>query len=87
MDYASKVCDDLRVQGIRAHLDTRDEKLGFKIRDAEVHKVPYMAVIGPKEADAGQVSLRRRKEGDLGAVSVEATAARLRDEITSRVIH
>jgi hypothetical protein len=58
--------NELVTNGIRATLDDRNEKLGFKIRDAELHKIPYMAVIGPKEAEANQVSLRRRKEGDLG---------------------
>lgn len=85
--YATQVCEELKAQGIRASLDVRDEKLGFKIRDAEIHKVPYMAVIGPKEAEAGRLSLRRRKEGDLGAQSVESTAVRLREEIDSRVVH
>ena len=73
--------------GIRASVDSRNEKLGFKIRDAEVHKVPYMAVIGAREAEAGKVSLRRRKEGDLGAMTVEQTVARLQDEIQRKVVH
>jgi threonyl-tRNA synthetase len=87
LEYAAKVCEDLKANNIRASLDTRDEKLGFKIRDAEIHKVPYMAVIGPKEAETGKLSLRRRKEGDLGAQSVEAAVTRLREEIETRVVH
>jgi threonyl-tRNA synthetase len=87
LEYATSVTEQLKAEGIRATLDTRDEKLGFKIRDAEVHKVPYMAVIGPKEAEADKLSLRRRKEGDLGAVTIAETAARLRDEIAARVVH
>jgi threonyl-tRNA synthetase len=87
MEFAKQVVADLNAQGIRADLDSRNEKLGFKIRDAEVHKVPYMAVIGKREAETKSLSLRRRKEGDLGSLSVEATAERLRGEILSKVSH
>ncbi len=77
----------MSAQGIRAHLDPRNEKLGFKIRDAEVHKVPYMAVIGKREAETGALSLRRRKEGDLGSLTVADVAARLHAEIKTKVSH
>jgi threonyl-tRNA synthetase len=87
MDFGRRVVDELSAQGIRAQLDPRNEKLGFKIRDAEVHKVPYMAVIGKREAEAGALSLRRRKEGDLGSLSVAEVAARLHAEIQSKVSH
>ncbi|MBK8130251.1 MAG: threonine--tRNA ligase [bacterium] len=87
IDYATGVAAELNARGIRAHLDDRNEKLGFKIRDAELNKIPYMAVIGPKEAESAQVSLRRRKEGDLGGLSVEATAERLLNEIRTRTTH
>jgi threonyl-tRNA synthetase len=87
IEYAQKVTDELKAQGIRASLDDRNEKLGFKIRDGELHKIPYLAVIGPKEAESGQVSLRRRKEGDLGGMSVADTAERLLKEIRTRTTH
>jgi threonyl-tRNA synthetase len=87
MEFGNRVVAELTAQGIRAHLDPRNEKLGFKIRDAEVHKVPYMAVIGKREAEAGALSLRRRKEGDLGSLSVADVAARLHAEIQSKVSH
>ncbi len=86
-EQAEKVCAEFLAAGIRASVDHRNEKLGFKIRDAEVHKVPYMAVIGAKEAESGQVSLRRRKEGDLGSVAVNAAIEKLSAEIRSRVSH
>jgi threonyl-tRNA synthetase len=85
--YCQSVLDQLSAAGIRASIDERNEKLGFKVRDAEVHKVPYMAVIGAREAEAGQVSLRRRKEGDLGTLPVSDVVARLLSEIQTRVSH
>ena len=87
MDFGRRVVEELSAQGIRAHLDPRNEKLGFKIRDAEVHKVPYMAVIGKREAETGALSLRRRKEGDLGSLTVADVAARLHAEIKTKVSH
>ena len=86
-EYGRRVTEELSGLGVRAHLDVRNEKLGFKIRDAELHKVPYMAVVGAREAEHHTVSLRRRKEGDLGAQSVEETARRLAEEIRTRVSH
>jgi threonyl-tRNA synthetase len=86
-DAANLALEQFQSLGIRTHVDSRNEKLGFKIRDAEMHKVPYMAVIGAREAEGGKLALRRRKEGDLGALSVEETMARLQDEIRRRVIH
>ncbi|MBU0509181.1 threonine--tRNA ligase [bacterium] len=85
--YAREVTDSLIERGLRASVDGRNEKLGFKIRDAEVHKVPYMAVIGGREAETKTVSLRRRKEGDLGAQTAEQVAARLLEEIHNKVSH
>ncbi|RPH94133.1 threonine--tRNA ligase, partial [candidate division KSB1 bacterium] len=70
-DFGHKVVERLDKLGLRVSLDARNEKLGFKIRDAEIHKVPYMAVIGAREAESGMLSLRRRKEGDLGTLTVE----------------
>ncbi len=85
--FARTAVDELTAMGLRASLDPRNEKLGFKIRDAEVHKVPYMAVIGKREAETATLSLRRRKEGDLGAMSVEDVVRRLRQEIHDKVSH
>lgn len=87
LPYANTVRDDLSARGLRVEVDTRNEKLGFKIRDAEVHKVPYMAVVGAREVETGALGLRRRKEGDLGAVPVEQVAHKLLQEIQQKVSH
>ncbi|MBK6766808.1 MAG: threonine--tRNA ligase [bacterium] len=87
IEYAQQITNELLAQGIRATLDDRNEKLGFKIRDGELNKIPYMAVIGPKEAEAQQLALRRRKEGDIGALSVSATTEKLLTEIRNRTTH
>jgi threonyl-tRNA synthetase len=69
--YAKKVLNLLEISDIRATIDNRNEKIGRKIRDAEVGKVPYMIIIGEKEADNGMVSVRKHKEGDLGSFTVD----------------
>ncbi len=71
-DYASKVIQELKNQDIRGYLDDRDEKIGRKIRDAEVKKVPYMLVVGEKEVADNQVSVRRHGMGDQGSVLLQA---------------
>jgi threonyl-tRNA synthetase len=86
-DYCDRVLAEFQAHGIRASIDQRNEKLGFKIRDAEVHKVPFMAVVGAREADAGLLSLRRRKEGDLGTLPVAEVVSRLTSDIRGRVSH
>jgi threonyl-tRNA synthetase len=83
-DFAAEVAAKLRAVGIRVELDQRSEQVGYKIREAEVQKVPYMLIIGAREAEAGTVSLRRHGEGDLGAVSVEEVSSRLLQEIENK---
>ncbi|SFH37507.1 threonine--tRNA ligase [Pontibacter chinhatensis] len=70
-EYAQQVYDQLQQDDIRGYVDNRDEKIGRKIRDAEVRKVPYMLIVGEKEQENGAVSVRRHGEGDLGSMSVE----------------
>jgi threonyl-tRNA synthetase len=70
-DYAFKVFGILQENGLRGFVDDRAETTGKKIRDAEVSKVPYMLIVGEKEADAGTLSVRKKNEGDLGTMSVE----------------
>ncbi|MDO4218825.1 MAG: threonine--tRNA ligase [Synergistaceae bacterium] len=70
-DYAFDVIKELKQAGIRTEIDTRDEKLGKKIRDAQLEKVPYMLVIGAKEAETGTVALRHRSEGDKGSMTIK----------------
>ena len=67
-DYAQKVLERLKAEGIRATIDKRAEKMGWKIRQAQLEKIPYMLVIGDKEMEEGTVSVRRRGEGDIGAM-------------------
>jgi threonyl-tRNA synthetase len=67
MEYAKKVRDELDAAGIRVHLDDRSEKVNLKIREAQLQKIPYMLVVGDREAQSGQVAVRNRKHGDQGA--------------------
>jgi threonyl-tRNA synthetase len=83
-DYARSIVERLNAQSIRTELDDRSEKIGAKIRDAELMKVPYMFIVGPKEADSGAVSVRRHGEGDLGAMSLEEAVALLKAEIANK---
>jgi threonyl-tRNA synthetase len=82
--YAAEVRERLVAAGVRAELDDRDEKVGRKVRDAEVRKIPYMLVVGDREADAGEVSVRRHGVGDEGGMDVDAFASRVRDESYTR---
>ncbi len=84
LEYAREVWTRLRAARIRAELDDRNEKLGYRIRDAQVRKVPYMLVVGERERQSGTVSLRHRSGDDLGAVPVDRVLADLAAEITSR---
>ncbi|MBQ0111069.1 MAG: threonine--tRNA ligase [Oscillospiraceae bacterium] len=84
-DYAKKVYDDLFSKGIRVECDQRPEKIGFKIREAQLEKIPYMVIVGEKEQTEGTVSVRRRGEnGDLGAMSLENFNALLKEEIDTK---
>jgi len=84
-DKAAKVTDALKAAGIRAEWDARNEKIGYKIREAQLQKVPYMLVIGDKEAEAGTVSVRSRKDGDLGAMPLADFIAKITKEIADKV--
>ena len=85
-DYAREVYQKLFDAGFRVELDDRNEKLQAKIRDAQLQKIPYMLVIGGKEAEAGTVSVRHRSKGDLGPRPVEQFSADLQQEVASRTI-
>jgi len=80
-DYAAQVKGQLESAGFRAELDDRSEKLGKKIRDGTVQKIPYLAVIGKREAQSGKVSVRDYFDGDLGTMEVAELSARMKDEI------
>lgn len=80
------VAERLKAAGLRTEVDLRSEKIGYKIREAQVQKVPYMLVIGDKEAESGTVSVRSRKEGDVGVQSVDDFLARALREVAEKVI-
>ena len=84
MEYGTKVLDALKAAGIRAEIDTRAEKIGYKIREAQLQKTPYMLVIGDKEMADQNVSVRHRKAGDLGAMSVNDFIDRLHEEVAQK---
>lgn len=85
-EYARTVEQKLRSAGLRITGDYRPEKLGAKIRDAQLELIPYMLVIGPRDAEQGTVSLRDRLDGDLGAMTPDAAIAKLQAEITARTV-
>ena len=84
MDYATGVYEKLKAAGIRTELDHKDEKVGYKIRQAQLEKVPYMLVIGDREAEADAVSVRSRSEGDIGVMKVEEFLAKALAEIAGK---
>ena len=84
-EYGRGVADRLRSAGFRVHLDDRNEKLQAKIRDAQLEKIPYMLIVGGKEAEAGTVAVRHRTKGDLGARPVAEFVASLLEEVENRV--
>lgn len=83
-DYARGIMEKLEAKGIRCELDDRSEKTGFKIRAAQMEKVPYMIIVGDKDVEAGTVSVRSRKNGDEGATTVDEFVARIEKEIAEK---
>ena len=84
MDYAQKVKKQLEALNIRVELDSRAEKIGYKIREAQMEKVPFMFVVGEKEAENNTVSVRERQKGDLGAMSIDEISSIILDKIKNR---
>ena len=84
MDYAEKVLEALKDAGIRAEVDSRAEKIGYKIREARLQKIPYMLVVGAKEEEEGKVAVRSRFLGDEGAKSLDEFIASIKEEIRNR---
>ena len=82
--YAESVRDHLRSAGLRAELDERTESISRKVRDAELRKIPYLLVVGDREREAGQVSLRQHGTGDRGTASVEEVLEELGELVRSR---
>jgi threonyl-tRNA synthetase len=84
LDYANNLCKKMKELGIRVEVDDRSEKIGYKIREAQMSKVPYMLVVGEKEAEAGQVAVRRRDKGDMGAINADEFIATVLDDIANK---
>ena len=80
-EYANKLVEKFEAVGLRVEVDNRNEKIGYKIREAQLEKVPYMLVVGDKEVEANSVGVRSRKDGDLGAMSVEDFIAKAVKEV------
>ncbi len=83
--YAQQIRQRLEGEGFRVEVDARNEKTGFKVREAELQKIPYMLVVGDRDMQNGTVSVRKRSAGDQGAVSLDAFVARLREEMGGKV--
>ncbi|MGN6645490.1 MAG: His/Gly/Thr/Pro-type tRNA ligase C-terminal domain-containing protein, partial [Cytophaga sp.] len=84
-DYAQEVYDRLLVKDIRGFVDSRDEKIGKKIRDTEVKKVPYMLVIGEKEVSEGKIAIRKHGGEDMGSILVEDFIQYFESEIAKQL--
>jgi threonyl-tRNA synthetase len=83
-EYACRVKDELVRAGIRAEVNDRNDKIGYKVRAAQVEQIPYMLVVGDKEAAEGMVAVRERRAGDTGSVPLAAFIQRVKKEITER---
>ena len=86
VDYATSVYEKLRNEGIRTEIDTRDEKIGYKIREARLERTPYMLVLGQQEEEAGNIAVRSRFAGDEGAKALDEFIKELKEEISSKKI-
>jgi threonyl-tRNA synthetase len=84
-EWANEVTAKLKAADVRAEIDERAEKIGRKIRDTELAKIPYMLIVGEKEAAEGTVSVRKRGEGDTGAVKLEEFAAEVNRIVTEQM--
>src|SRR3974377_2233915 len=85
-DYGQKVESELRARGFRVSADYRPEKIGYKIREAQLEKIPYMLVVGDKEQSSGTVAVRDRFEGDLGPFNLAELILRLEREVAEKQI-
>ena len=85
-DRAHEIEAELKKYGIRVKVDDRSEKIGYKIREAQLQKTPYMLVVGDKEVENGTVSVRHRGEGDIGSMELSSLCDRLADEVKTKAI-
>lgn len=85
LEYAKGVVEKLQEKGIRVELDDRQEKIGYKIREAQLQKIPYMLILGEKEVESQKVGVRSRKDGDIGAMEIDEFVAKIEDEVENYV--
>ena len=83
---AKALAEKMRYDGLRAEADVRNEKIGYKIREAQMDKIPYMIILGDKEKESGVLAVRSRKSGDLGTMSYEDFTAKVLKEDKDKVI-
>ncbi len=83
-EYCEELKERLQKEGIRVEFDSRNEKIGYKIREAQLQKIPYMLVIGDKEKEENKVTVRTRKEADLGQMSIEEFVSKIKEEIENK---
>ena len=86
LEYGAQVLEELRTAGIRAEIDTHAEKIGYKIRQSRLEKVPYMLIVGQKEEEEHKVSMRSRYDGDAGSMDLAAFIEQVREEIQIKEI-
>lgn len=84
IEYADTLCDELRMAGFRVEADKRNEKIGYKIREGRLERIPYLLIVGDKEAESNTVSVRCRKEGDLGSMAFADFKDRLAQEVATK---
>ena len=87
VEYANEVARKMKAAGIRVEVDSRNEKIGYKIREAQLEKVPYMLIAGDKEQESGTVSVRARKEGDKGSMAVDEFIALVLKEVAEKTLN
>ena len=86
IEYAKKIESELKKHKVRVELDESNEKIGYKIRKAQLEKVPYMLVLGAKEQEGNLVAVRSRKDGDLGQMKIDEFVQKIQREIENKVI-
>lgn len=84
--YAEQITEELKARGLRAEADVRNEKIGYKIREAQLDKIPYMFILGDKEQESGKISVRSRKDGDLGVMDKEEIISKLVKEDKDKIV-
>ncbi len=85
-DYAGQILEHLKEEGLRVTIDDRNEKVGYKIREAQLKKIPYMLVVGDREVENGEVAIRHREKGDLGSGNLDCFISGLKKEIAEKTI-